>query len=90
MNWACKLGIGHDWEILDRINEGKLEQKLERQYFDNVSHRPRITSNILEKKHCKRCGIVIDEIAEFAQDYMETNRGKQRKPRDGVRVSYIY
>jgi hypothetical protein len=76
MNLLCSIGIGHDWEILENINEGKLEQYLEGKYFDNFSFRSKITNKILQKKKCSRCGKEIDEIGEYIKYYIEKNKSK--------------
>lgn len=89
IDWACRLGIGHSWKILDVINEGRLEQKLQRKYFDNIDYRPRITDSVLYKKVCTRCGKEIDEILEYTKSYIEENRGKQ-KNKTNLYSNYIY
>lgn len=76
-NLRCKFS--HDWEIKNRINEGKLITNLERKYFDNPFPRVDITTHVLNHKKCRRCDTEIDEISDFSSNYVQARLKKQKE-----------
>jgi len=77
--WVCKLG-GHDWEIVERKNEGSLIKWIEQSIYQNYDYRPSFTTSVLHRKVCLRCGLKVDEINDYVKDYVETRIwDKQRK-----------